>query len=138
MYRRILLPLDLSRDHDRVIDQVVSLLEVSADLLLLHVIEAIAGLGDEEAEAFYRPLRERAHARLAREVERLEGRGIHVRRELRTGKRGPTIVRCAIEERCDLIAVASRPADPDRPGWGFGTTSHQIALMAPCSVLLVR
>lgn len=137
MYRRILLPLDLG-EHDRVFDVALSLLEESGTLVLLHVIESVAGLGEGETEEFYAPLRLRAEERLAAWARELEKRGAAVETDLRTGKRGPAVVHCAIQARCDLIAIASRPADPERPGWGFGTTSHQVALMAPCSVLLVR
>lgn len=137
MYRRILLPLDLG-EHGDVFDAALSLLEASGTLMLLHVIESVEGLGEGETEEFYAPLRARAEERLAAWAHDLEKRGAAVETELRTGKRGPVVVRYAIEERCDLIAIASRPADPERPGWGFGTTSHQVALMAPCSVLLVR
>lgn len=138
MYSRILIPLDLSEEHGPVFEVAVALLEASGALLLLHVIESVAGLDEVEMEGFYAPLRGRARERLASWANALEARGANVQTELRTGKRGSTIVRYAVEQRCDLIAVASRPADPERPGWGFGTTSHQIALMAPCSVLLVR
>ncbi len=139
MYQRILLPLDLSREHDAVFEAAARLVAPeSGAILLLHVIEIIPGFRDEEMEDFYAPLRGRAQAMLDEWSEALRGRGLETRCDLRTGKRGPSIVRYATEEVCDLIAVASRAADPDRPGWGFGTTSHQIALMAPCSVLLVR
>jgi len=138
MYRRILLPLDLSAEHGPAFEAAGSLIEESGTLLLLHVIESVAGLADDETADFYAPLRSRAREQLADWARALEGHGARVQTELRTGKRGPAVVRYAVEERCDLIAITSRPADPERPGWGFGTTSHQVALMAPCSVLLVR
>lgn len=139
MYRRILLPLDLSREHGPVFDAAARLVAADAGvLLLLHVIEIIPGFREEEMEDFYAPLRARAQALLDEWSTALRARGLETRCDLRTGKRGPRIVRYAIEEACDLIVVASRTADPERPAWGVGTTSHQVALMAPCSVLLVR
>lgn len=138
-YRRILLPLELSKDHGAVFDEAVRLVEPGVGVvLLLHVIESIAGLEEDELEDFYTPLRERAASLLAEWSAELAARGLTVQHAILMGKRGPTVVRHAIEEQCDLIVVASRAPDPERTGWGLGTTSHQVALMAPCSVLLVR
>lgn len=139
MYRKILLPMDLGDEHGEVFDAAIPLLAPEGGaLVILHVIEAISGLSPQESEEFYAPLRERAQEHFAEWSKELGKRGMTARCESRVGKRGPTVVRYAIEEECDLIVVTSRAADPERPGWGFGTTSHQVALMAPCSVLLVR
>ena len=48
------------------------------------------------------------------------------------------VSRFALEQGCDLIALASRPATPEQPVGGLGTISQQVALLAPCDVLLVR
>lgn len=139
MYRRILLPLNVEVDHQRVFDTALDLVESDAGrLILLHVIETIPGLGAEELQDFYGTLRERADAELAGWTRMLRSRNANVESDLRIGRRGPTILDCAVENVCDLILLASHPADPDRPNWGFGTTSHIVALSAPCSVLLVR
>jgi len=139
MYRKILVPLDLSRDHRAVFEAAAELVEPKQGCLaLLHVVELIEGLPDAETESFYASLRERGERKLARWSKDFEKRGIRFTTAVMLGKRGSTITRYAVEQQCDMIIVTSRPADPDRPGWGFGTTSHQVALMAPCSVLLVR
>lgn len=138
MYERIVLPLDLSEEHDAVLEAVLRLGEGVKSVCLLHVVESIRGIPDVEVEGFYASLRPRAEANLAAAAARLKEAGLEAQTEIRTGPRGPTIVRYAIECGADLIILSSRATDPDRPGFGFGSTSHQVALAAPCSVLLIR
>ncbi len=138
-YRRVLLPLDLSAEHDAVFEAAAQqVVPHDGVVLLLHVIEAVAGFTGDEAEEFYAPLHARADRLLAEWSSKLEASGLAVDPEIRTGKRGPAVVQYAVEQRCDLIILRSHAPDPERERWGLGTTSHQVALMAPCSVLLVR
>ena len=76
--------------------------------------------------------------RWARFLPAFEERGFSVRREIVFGKRAPEIVRYATDESCDLVVVTSHRIDPERPTGSLGTISHQVALVAPCPVLLVR
>ena len=139
MFRNVLLPLDLSPAHDRILEAAADLGELhDAQLCMLHVIEEVPGLDESEMADFYEGLRQRAKDLLEEHAQRLEGRGLRVRQEIRVGKRGREILACAEDEDIDLIMLTSRAANPDLPGWGVGTISHQIALVAPCSVLLVR
>lgn len=139
MYRDILLPLSLAPAHDRVFELALRLAEPGrARIRLLHVIETIPGLEEGELESFYASLRERAEQALEGWRSGLRAQGLEVETEIRFGKRGPTVVATAAEHRCDLIVLTSHAADPERPDWGFGSTSHGVALTAPCSVLLVR
>lgn len=139
VYRDLLLPLSLAPEHDRIFAIAVRLAEPGrARIRLLHVIETIPGLEEGELDAFYASLRERAERALAAWRSALGAQGLEVDTEIRFGKRGPTIVAAAVEHRCDLIVLTSHAADPERPDWGFGSTSHGVALTAPCSVLLVR
>ncbi|MDJ0785418.1 MAG: universal stress protein [Myxococcota bacterium] len=138
MYQTVLVPLDLTIDHERVFETALGLVSPDGRLLLLHVIEAIPGLGADESEEFYQPLRTRAEELVRGWAKDLGARHPAVEWTVRTGKRGPEVLRFAAEEGCDLIITTSRRPDPNRPGWGIGTTSPQITLMAPCSVLVVR
>jgi nucleotide-binding universal stress UspA family protein len=137
-YRRILVPLDLSERPSRALDVAARLIEPSHSITLLHVIAEVEGVPAEELEDLYAGIRTRADEVLQRRAELLEARGLHARIEIRLGRRGAEILRVAEQEDSDLIVLASHHVDPARPGGGLGTLSHQIALLAPCDVLLVR
>jgi nucleotide-binding universal stress UspA family protein len=139
MFRNILLPLDLSPAHDRILDAAAELgTQHGAQLWLLHVIEIVPGLDEDEIGDFYAGLRERAQDLLEQHAKQLESRGLGVCQEIRVGKRGREILSYARDEGIDLIMLTSHAVNPDVPGWGVGTISHQVALAAPCSVLLIR
>lgn len=139
VYRNILLPLSIAPAQERVFESALHLVEPEGGrLVLLHVIERIQGLDEGEMEDFYATLRKRAEASLAEWKASLQSKGAVVDSELRIGRRGATIVECAVENGCDLILLTSRAADPERLGSSLGSTSHLVALAAPCSVLLLR
>jgi len=80
----------------------------------------------------------RAESALGEWRARLERKEITVEERIRMGRRGPEVVRCAQEERCDLVVLRSHVLDRGEPIRGIGTVSHQVALAASCPVLLVR
>jgi len=139
MFRKILIPVSLNEKASAVIAAGANLAELhSSSITLLHVIEEIEDLDGDETESFYGGLRERAEARLGEWAGDLAERGLEVGQEVVIGKRGPAIVRGAEALGSDLIVVGSHRIDPDDPARSLGTTSHQVALMAGCQVLLVR
>ena len=134
---RILLPLDLS-GHYPSIERALRTLKPAEPVVLLHAIEPIRGLPEEECRDFYDLLEERCIETLGKFAERLRRAGWRCEIVVEKGRRGPTIVRYAAEHEISLIVLASHPADPGHEHGGVGSTSHQVALMAPCSVLLLR
>jgi nucleotide-binding universal stress UspA family protein len=139
MFSRILVPLDLSHRNGPAVEMVADLLAGEGGVaVLLHVIEEIEEVPREEFEDFYGEFRQRAESLLADFREKLEQRGVSVDTQIRMGRRGAEIVRCATEERCDLIVLRSHVLDPKEPMRGIGTVSHQVALAAPCGILLLR
>lgn len=139
MYRRILLPLDLADRHRPVLDRAAELCEpASGWVALLHVIETIHDVSHEELAGFYRSLRERAERLLQESGDELRKLGIDVRTEIVLGRRASEILRYARDLECDLIVMRSHVPEPDRPGGGLGTLSHQVALFSHCTVLLVK
>ncbi|MBW2272075.1 MAG: universal stress protein [Deltaproteobacteria bacterium] len=139
MFRKILVPVSLNERASEIAEAAAELAQQhSASLTLLHVIEEIEDLDGDETESFYEGLRERAEASLDSWAAKLAERGLEVEREVLIGKRGPAIVRRAESLGCDLVVVGSHKVDPDDPTRSLGTTSHQVALMAGCHVLLVR
>lgn len=137
MFRKILVPVDLSDRSEAAVREAAELAEPSSgSITLLHVIETIQDVLPGELEDFYRRLRDKAEEALRSWATELAG--LDVRREIVFGKRGLEIVRYAEEQQIDLIVLASHPFDPEHPHRGFGTVSHQVALLARCPVLLMR
>lgn len=138
MFRRLLVPVDLSEKHHRAVEVASEMAKsFGATVHLLHVTEQIEG-GDDEFGDFYTTLRERAERALERRRGEFAERGVEAECEIRLGKRGPEILSFAEQTGCDLILLTSHTVDREQPGRGFGTLSHQIAMIAPCPVLLVR
>jgi nucleotide-binding universal stress UspA family protein len=137
MYRNILVPIDLSEQNAPAVNAAREFARAgAATITLLHVIETIRDVPFEELDEFYASLRKKAEQAIERWAADL--RGLDVRREIVFGRRGVEIVRYADEHRSDLIVLTSHALEPERPGHGFGTVSQQVALFAPCPVLLVR
>jgi nucleotide-binding universal stress UspA family protein len=136
MFRELLIPVDLS-DHNSI--AFAALRDVAApgaSVELLHVIEQITREADPEVAAFYRALERKAREKLERWCEALRKDGFAARTHVCVGRRGAEVLRRASESRCEVILMASHAiTGPEAP---LGTLSHQIAMLAPCSVLLVR
>ncbi len=139
MFKKILVPVDLTERNWRAIEQACELTAPgTGQLLLVHVIETIEDSPLEEFEAFYRRLEDKAQARLADWVHKIGARGHHAERLVVYGRRSEQIVRVAEAEGADLIIVSSHRVEPDRPGGGWGTISYQVAVFAACPVLLIK
>lgn len=139
MYANILVPVDLGGKAEPALGRAVALAdETGAVVTLLHVIETIEGVEFEELEDFYERLDETANRRLREWTAGVIRDGLNVRHVIRYGRRGPEIVRFAEQDGCDLIVVRSHRVDPESPGAGLGTLSHQVAVLAGCAVLMVR
>jgi nucleotide-binding universal stress UspA family protein len=105
---------------------------------LLHVIETVSGAEYDEFASFYGELEARASRHLIQLESRLEGSGLEVARTVLYGKPAEEIVRFAVENQVDLIVLPSHRVDLSRPGYGWGTLSYKIGVLAPCPVLLVK
>ena len=139
MFKHLLVPLDLV-DHETALDAVLALARGrETRVTLLHVIEEIAGLeDDEELRSFYRRLEKKAATSLAQAVRRLEEAEVAAEAVTTYGPRAPEIVRAALRRGVDLIVLESRPVDRDIVEKGWPTVSHQVALTSPVPVLLAR
>ncbi len=139
MYRNILIPVDLSEKNEVALQTVRRLAHPqAASITLLHVIETLRDVPFEEMQDFYRELGEQAERTLARWTSALAEEGFDARQEIVYGQRGREIVRFAEAHQVDLIVVRSHVLDQAHLVGSFGTLSHQVALLASCSVLLVR
>jgi nucleotide-binding universal stress UspA family protein len=141
MYDSILVPVDLSESNDRVLDRAEALGDPDRTAVtLLHVIELLEDIPLDEDDGFYEELRENADAKMNPWAGRLADAGFDVTAEITYGNRGQEIVSLAREDAVDLVIMRSHVIDPDEAESRdqVGTVSHQVALFAPCSVLMVR
>lgn len=139
MFKRLLLPVDLSDSNNRSIETAIELGKPGiTDIHLLHVVETLHEIAFEEIESFYRELALKAEERLAEWGNRLSEEGFLVRAEVSFGKRSAMIVHVAAKQKVDLIILRAHALDAEKPTGSLGTLSHQVALLAPCSVMLIR
>jgi len=66
MFRKLLLPVDLSDRHQPALNVAIELAGPTGEVMLLHVIEVIPGLDLEEDKAFYAHLEKAARIHLER------------------------------------------------------------------------
>src|SRR5262245_34173164 len=104
MFKKILLPLDLTDKHRRALDIAADLASPGGgEVTLLHVIEVIPGLKMEEERHFYNRLEEAARKHLKQCGEVLARRKVTSRGEIIFGRRTPEVARYARENGADLI-----------------------------------
>lgn len=139
MFKRILVPVDLTERSSTAVDAALTLAQqMGAEVILLHVIETIEHVEIEEMRPFYERLAISAKRGLREFSERFEAENLQVEQALVYGHRTGAIVDFAIERQADLIVMASHRIDPDRPGHGWSSISYAVAILSPCPVLLVK
>ena len=141
MFKRILVPVDFTEKSLKAVDMAHDLAVLSgAEVILLHVIERIEHLDSEfdELKPFYDRLAKSARKSLLEFSERFLTDNLQVEDMILYGKRTDGIIRFAIENRADLIIMASHRNDPDRPGHDWSSISYAVAILAPCPVLLAK
>jgi len=139
MFRKILLPVDLTDRHGKALEAATDLARQSGgEVTLLHLVELIPGLGMDEERTFYQRLERMARKHLEGLGKHFEGAGVRWRAEVLYGARGPDIVRYAQETGADLVVLTSPRFDPGHPAAGWGSLSYKLGVLAPCPVLLVK
>ena len=139
MYKNILVPTDLSDKSKHSIQTALELAtEHSASVKLLHVVEKMGGEPDDEIEDFYLKLAEEASGKLVDWQQQFQAKfkNISIDKTILVGKRTHEILGFCQEKEIDLVVLTSRIFNQETEG--VGTVSHQVALLAPVSVLLVR
>jgi nucleotide-binding universal stress UspA family protein len=138
MFKHILIPVDFTEKNWRALDIAVKLMKGSATKLsLLHVIEKIEFLAEEDTQEFYRTLEKTAEEKMAPFVRKLKDRDVPVSTMILYGKRPQAIVRYAAENSVDLLVLSSHRVEPDNPQ-DWGTISYKVAILSQCPVLLVK
>jgi nucleotide-binding universal stress UspA family protein len=139
MYHRILMPVDLTDRHEAALKRVAELCRQSqGEVVLLHVVELIQGLGVEEERLFYDRLERVARQHLQQLARQLEQMGVRCRVDVRLGARLGEVVQQVKETGADLVVFTSPRPNADNPLAGWASLSYRVALLVPCSVLMVR
>jgi universal stress protein A len=139
MFRKILLPLDLTDKHEGALRRAQELVSpAGGEITMLHVVERIPGLEAQEDKEFYGRLEKSARKHLQR-LGRQVSAGVNPAQiETRLGNRAGEVVRFAQEAGCDLIVLTCPKFDPESPALSWGSMSWKISLLANCPVLLVK
>jgi nucleotide-binding universal stress UspA family protein len=139
MFKKLLLPLDLTDRHEAVLALVEEMLARSAgEAILLHVIELIPGIGRDEDRAFYDRLERNARKHLEPLAHRLEAKKLHGELVILFGNRAQETLGYARQIAADLLVVTSPHFDPQRPAASLSSLSFKLSLAAPIPVLLVK
>ena len=139
MFHRILVPTDLTGKSMAAVDLAYEFATQSrAEVILLHVIETIEHVQFEELKPFYERLENSAQRGLEEFSERFVANKLKVDQVVIYGHRTKEIVDFAVQNRMDLIIMASHRIDPDRPGHDWSSISYAVAILSPCPVLLVK
>jgi universal stress protein A len=139
VFKKILVPVDLSDMHQQALDIAARLArESDGEVILLHVVEVMAGLWEEEEREFYERIERSARDHLARMGRNLEEQGVPRHEEVIFGDRAREIVRYAMEREVDLIVLTSHRIDLQNPTAGWGTVSYKVGILSQCPVLLVK
>lgn len=136
MYQKILIAVDLTEKNKQAVAAARDLAREGTEVTLLHVIETIEDVPFEELKGFYEPIEQRAHQTFDELTAEGFGPGVDLTMRVAYGKRAREIVTYAEEIGADLIVLGSHAVDRERPG--VTTVSYQVAVLATCSVLLVK
>lgn len=138
-FEHLLVPVDFTAKNRAAVDIAFELaVQNKARTTLLHVIETIEYVPDEETAEFYRKLEERADGELDLISQRFETAHVNVACKIRYGKRAQEIVRYELDHDVDLIVMSSHRIDSEHPVQSLGTLSYQVAMLCQCPVLLVK
>lgn len=139
MFQRILVPIDVSKKNQPALAAAGELArEHKAAMLLLHVIERIEHVPEEELKSFYHRLEQNAQRELSAAAQSLAEQGVTASTHIVFGRRAEEVVRFAMQNQVDLIVLRSHRYDPQTSKFPVGTLSHQLAVLAQCAVLLVK
>jgi nucleotide-binding universal stress UspA family protein len=136
MFKRILVPVDLSEKSSGAVDVGCRLAMVNhGQVILLHVIETIENLEFDELRSFYNKLEKNAAEKLRQLADQAPLKGGSIQTETVYGKRAKNIIEFAAKRRVDLIVLNSHRV---QPGSGFPSISYEVGVLAACPVLLLK
>ena len=128
VFKRILVPIDLSDRNRRTIDVALALARQNqAHVTLCHVIQSVRDIPSPELRRFYRHLEAASTATLARAARRFTAGGVPVSTLVSIGEPAREIVRLAAGRRIDLIVMGSHKVRAGRTAAGWGRSATRSA-----------
>ncbi|MFT5327009.1 MAG: nucleotide-binding universal stress UspA family protein [Planctomycetaceae bacterium] len=140
-YQHLLVPVDIQESASSAIEAALEMAaQHRARTTLLYVIEAIdlANEPDDEISHFYSELEDSIRLKLAEVARRFEAAGLSVDQEIVIGHQVRDIVHYSATQSIDLIVMNSQRVDPNQPGRGVGSISHQVSVFCQCPVMLIK
>ena len=140
-YQHLLVPVDFQEPVGSAIEAALEMAaQHRARTTLLYVIEAIdsADEPDDEINHFYSELEDSIRSKLAEVAHRFEAAGLSVEREIVVGHQVRDIVHYSATQSVDLIVMNSQRVNPNQPGRGVGSISHQVSVFCQCPVMLIK
>jgi universal stress protein A len=138
-YLHLLVPLDFTDKNERALSMARQMSSPGQTrVTLLHVIETIDYVADDEVEQFYKMLTQRANKKLDELALPFRLDGISVEGKVVLGKRARGTVTYVLQNEVDLVILSSHRVNLTETPRGLGTLSHQISILCPCDVLLVK
>ena len=113
-------------------------MKAGAKVTLIHVVEPMADSEDAALRSFTTRLSSEADNHLKERAQRFGADGIEVATENRVGKRHAEIVSFAMDQDVDLIILNAHKVTENTAPQSAFTLSHQVALMAPCAILMMK
>jgi nucleotide-binding universal stress UspA family protein len=137
-FRRILLPVEFSElSEPAELSALALATSLGAAVHALHVIEPLDVLhGEPEVERFYQKLEKRAAEALSALTHSFEAEDVPITWEVAVGHRWNVIVQRARELDSDLIVMGTCELEDAAALGILSSTSHRVALSAPCPVML--
>lgn len=138
-FQHILIPLDFTERNDAVLEAAYDLAaETNTRLTLIHVVEPIGDGSDKELATFTQKLSKDAEEQLRARAARFDDLDISIACENRVGKRNAEIVAFATDEKVDLILMNTHLITAETAPRSAFSLSHQVALLAPCAILMMK
>lgn len=137
MFKKILMPVDLADKHQHAVETALWMARHDdAEVVLLHVIETIEGMADDDE--LYDKLEATSREYLKTFSEQFSKAGVRSRWEIAFGTGSAEILRFATENEVDLIVLTSPKFDPQSPRTAAGSLSWKLGVVSSCPVLLLK
>lgn len=138
VFKHILLPVDFTEKNAVALDVAMKLAhQYQGRVTLLHVIEPME-YEDDEIRTFYQTLEAKAWEKMKAMVAPIDKGEVPIMQQIILGRRAACIVEYVTTDDVDLVVLSSHKIGFDQPPKSWATLSHQVSILCPCPVLLLK
>ncbi len=138
MYKKILVPLDISRTDETILKHIRLLARFTgAQLILVHVSDGFAARLQNQLNLADSPEQRKDRQRLEKAAGELRAEGLDAHFHHLTGEPVDAILSLADEEGCDLIAMATHGHN-HIADWFFGSVADGLRHKTDLPILMLR